>query len=140
MQVEVGKIFDGKVTGITSFGAFVEFGEGKEVKTGLVHISEVAAEYVKNINDHLSINDQVKVKVVSIDEKGKIGLSIKQAVKKPEVSHASRRPANVEWTPKPVDEAASFEDKLNKFKQASEEKMHDLKRSMDVKRGRRNSY
>ena len=66
MQVEVGMIFDGKVTGITAFGAFVDIGNST---TGLVHISEVASEYVKDINEHISVNDKVKVKVVSIDEK-----------------------------------------------------------------------
>ena len=134
MQVEVGKIYDGKVTGITNFGAFVDIGNSV---TGLVHISEVAVSYVKDIKDHLSIGDEVKVKIVNIDEKGKIGMSIKQAVK--EARHqsgsTSSRPADIDWFSKNEQSELSFEDKLNKFKQASEEKMHDLKRNMESKRG-----
>ncbi len=130
MQVEVGKIYDGKITGITNFGAFVDI--NKET-TGLVHISEVALEYVKDIKEHLKVGQAVKVKVVSIDEKGKIGLSIKQALKEIEASKP-RRPIEFSWDTKP-NEDISFEEKLNKFKQASEEKMHDLKRSMEPKKG-----
>lgn len=130
MQVEVGKIYDGKITGITNFGAFVDI--DKET-TGLVHISEVALEYVKDIKEHLKIGQTVKVKVVSIDEKGKIGLSIKQALKEIEAS-IPRRPMEFSWDTKPEADI-SFEEKLNKFKQASEEKMHDLKRSMEPKKG-----
>ena len=130
MQVEVGKIYEGNVTGITNFGAFVEIGEGT---TGLVHISEVALEYVKDIKEHLKVGQTVNVKVTNVDRSGKIGLSIKQAIKKEE-AQTSRRPAEFVWDRKPAGDI-SFEEKLNKFKQASEEKMHDLKRSMEPKRG-----
>ena len=75
MQLEVGSIVEGKVTGITGFGAFVEVDKGQ---TGLVHISEVASEYVKDIKEHLKLNQEVKVKVISL-EINKICLSIKQA-------------------------------------------------------------
>ena len=88
MQVEVGKIYDGKVTGITNFGAFVDVSESV---TGLVHISEVALSYVKNINEHLSVGDEVKVKVLSVDEKGKISMSIKQALKEATITRQSKR-------------------------------------------------
>ena len=76
MQLEVGMTAEGKITGITNFGAFVQLENGK---TGLVHISEVALTYVKDIAEHLKENDAVKVKVLSIDERGKISLSIKKA-------------------------------------------------------------
>ena len=79
MSIEVGSVLDGVVSGITNFGAFIELPEGK---TGLVHISEVADEYVKDVHDFLAEKDKVKVKVVAIDEKGKIGLSIKQLQEK----------------------------------------------------------
>ena len=69
MSIEVGSVVEGVVTGITNFGAFIELPEGK---TGLVHISEVADVYVKDVHDFLSEQDKVKVKVLSIDEKGKI--------------------------------------------------------------------
>ena len=73
MEFTVGNIVDGVVTGITKFGAFVDIGEGK---TGLVHISEVANTYVKEVSDFLKEGDQVKVKIVNVGENGKIGLSI----------------------------------------------------------------
>lgn len=135
MQVEVGKIYDGKVTGITNFGAFVDIGGSV---TGLVHISEVALSYVKDIKDHLTAGDEVKVKVLSVDEKGKISMSIKQAlkeIKQQRPQNVCSRPADIDWSFKNEQSDLSFEDKLNKFKQASEEKMHDLKRNMESKRG-----
>ena len=79
MLVEEGKIVDGKVSGITKFGAFIELPEGK---TGLVHISEVAEEYVTDIKAHLTENQDVKVKIMSIDPNGKISLSIRKALPK----------------------------------------------------------
>ncbi len=88
MSIEVGSKLQGKVTGITNFGAFVELPEGL---TGLVHISEVADNYVKDINDHLKVGDQVEVKVINVEKDGKIGLSIKKAKereKQKEIVHA----------------------------------------------------
>lgn len=77
MQLEVGSILEGKVTGITNFGAFVELAEGT---TGMVHISEVAPTYVNQIRDHLTEGQTVKVKVLSVGDDGKISLSIKKAM------------------------------------------------------------
>ena len=79
MPLEVGKVVEGVVTGITSFGAFIQLEKGK---TGLVHISEVSNDYVKDINNYLKNQDKVKVKILSIDKDGKISLSIKQALPK----------------------------------------------------------
>ena len=95
MSIEVGSVVEGVVTGISNFGAFVELPEGK---TGLIHISEVADVYVKDVHDFLSERDKVKVKVVSVDDRGKIGLSIKQLQeKKPE---EAARPAAGSCTPR----------------------------------------
>ena len=152
MQVEEGKIVTGKVTGITKFGAFVELESGE---TGLVHISEVSLDYVNDINDHIKVGENVEVKVLPSEKKGKIGLSIKQAMKeKLGIEDTKRRPAPRARQPKRVpyvpdfsvqpaefsfsshnDQDMSFEDKLNRFKQASDEKMHDIKRSLESKRG-----
>ena len=71
MAVEIGEILDGKVTGITNFGAFVEL---PDKSTGMVHISEVSNTYIKDIHEKLSENQEVKVKVIDINEKGKIAL------------------------------------------------------------------
>ena len=129
MSIEVGSVVEGVVTGITNFGAFVELPGGK---VGLVHISEVADVYVRDVKDFLKEQDQVKVKVLSIDDRGKIGLSIKQlqppAPKKPHVMD-NRRPNRMN--------TLSFEDKLNKFLKDSDERLSDLKKSTDSKRGGR---
>ena len=76
MALDVGTIAEGVVSGITSFGAFVNL-PGNQV--GLVHISEVDESFVRDVNDHLKVQDKVTVKVINIDPRGKIGLSIKQA-------------------------------------------------------------
>ena len=137
MQVEPGTIIEGKVTGITPFGAFVSFGDGK---TGLVHISEIALEYVKNIRDHLKENDMIKAKVLSVDASGKISLSIKQAIleeraaaRKNARNQPPKKPDDIDWSKK--SRPANFEDMMAKFKQSSDERMSDLKRSQDGKRG-----
>lgn len=152
MQVEEGKIVTGKVTGITKFGAFVELEGGV---TGLVHISEVSLDYVNDINDHLKIGDTVEAKVLPSEKKGKIGLSIKQAMKEklgPDAFKRKDAPIRRKKQPRPAyapdfhvqpaevsfskpDVSLSFEDKLNKFKQTSDERMHDIKRSLESKRG-----
>jgi S1 RNA binding domain protein len=130
MLVEVGQIIEGKVSGITSFGAFVQLPGGK---TGLVHISEVAEEYVKDINAHLKESQPVKVKVISVDDKGKIGLSIKKAAEpKPKVR--TSQPDLCDWNSDRKTEM-SFEDRLAKFMKDSDERMHDLKKNFESKRG-----
>ncbi|QXM06931.1 S1 domain-containing post-transcriptional regulator GSP13 [Crassaminicella indica] len=90
-NIEVGNIIVGKVTAIKPFGAFVALEEGKE---GLVHISQIAHGFVKNINEHLSIGDEVKVKILSVDEEsGRISLSIRETLPAPEATEGkSERP------------------------------------------------
>lgn len=132
MELTVGKIVEGKITGITNFGAFIQF-DGN--KTGLVHISEVALSYVKDIKDHLSVNDKVKAKILSIDENGKVSLSIKKALEEEQKKNATSRkaPAQVDFTKNT--ENMSFEDKMKQFMQDSDERMAALKRNMDSRRG-----
>ncbi|MCH5349985.1 MAG: S1 RNA-binding domain-containing protein [Oscillospiraceae bacterium] len=141
MQPEVGKIYDGKVTGITKFGAFVELEPGT---TGMVHISEVANTFVNEIKDHLTEGQAVKVKVLSVSEEGKISLSIKKAEENPSQRRDQKRgggkrseggsakPQQQEKIPQTPE--AAFEDMLNKFKQSSDERMGDLKKVIDNKR------
>lgn len=161
MQLEVGSIVEGKVTGITKFGAFVELPEGK---SGMIHISEVADVFVNEITDFLSEGQTVKVKIINIGEDGKISLSIKKANPRPvssrpvrpkdkdSASSQSNRPAprpkappkpqapvftgnpDMDWTPTKSGNAA-FEDMLQKYKQSSEEKMSDIKRGQSSRRG-----
>ncbi len=157
-MLEIGAIVEGKVTGMTAFGAFVSLPDGK---SGMVHISEVSNTFVEKIKDFLSEGQTVKVKVVNITEEGKISLSIKKADessapvgKKPRGSRGDKptgdrtprgdrprserqRQANVwQGQPKtPSQESMSFEDMMARFKQVSDEKMTDLRRSTDSKHG-----
>ena len=139
MELAVGNIVEGKVTGITKFGAFVELPGGK---TGMVHISEVAPTYVNEIRDHVTENQVVKVKILNITEEGKISLSMKRAVDRPApaprrsapVPHRLDRPDQYDWNSKKKNENMSFEDMLSKFKASSEEKFSDLKHVIDNKR------
>ena len=143
MQPEVGNIYEGKVTGITKFGAFVELEPGV---SGMVHISEIANSYVSEIRDHVTEDDTVKVKVIGIND-GKISLSIKKALP---VQPSSRQGGGRPFSGKPRNDRPfesrrtqgaemptgpqSFEDMLNKFKASSDERMGDIKRNMDSKR------
>ena len=120
MSIEVGSIVEGKVTGITNFGAFVELNGGE---TGLVHISEVADTYVKDVNNYLKSNENIRVKVISIDEDGKIGLSIKQL-------NSSNKKQKFKEVPR-----KSFEDRLSSFMKESNQRQQDLKNNFEKKRG-----
>ena len=138
MQLEVGMVLEGKVTGITKFGAFVELPGGR---TGMVHISEVASTFVKEIRDYVTENQTIKVKILNINEDGKISLSMKRAVDPPPRTGNSAprqqrpgRPGNYEWQSR-RNEGGSFEEMMSRFKQTSDEKMSDLKRCMESKRG-----
>ena len=138
MQLEVGMVLEGKVTGITKFGAFVELPGGR---TGMVHISEVASTFVKEIRDYVTENQTIKVKILNINEDGKINLSMKRAVDPPPRTGNSAprqqrpgRPGNYEWQSR-RNEGGSFEEMMSRFKQTSDEKMSDLKRCMESKRG-----
>lgn len=138
MQLEVGMVLEGKVTGITKFGAFVELPGGR---TGMVHISEVASTFVKEIRDYVTENQTIKVKILNINEDGKISLSMKRAVDPPPRTGNSAprqqrpgRPGNYEWQSR-RNESGSFEEMMSRFKQTSDEKMSDLKRCMESKRG-----
>jgi len=122
---------EGVITGITKFGAFVELPGGI---TGLVHISEIADEYVKDINDFFKKADRVKVKVLSVENSGKIGLSIRQA------SEGYSKVANNNRRKPTAVSKASFEDKMNHFLKESDERLLDLKRNTESKRGGRGSF
>ena len=149
MQIEEGVIVSGKVTGLTDFGAFVELEGGK---TGMVHISEVAPNYVKDIREHLAVGQEIKAKVISVSAEGKISLSIRKLNDQPREKEQrqpqqqriqrprqERRSAPNVWNGQKSDapangEKPSFEDMMARFKKQSDEKMTDLKRA-DSKRG-----
>ncbi|MGI6262241.1 MAG: S1 RNA-binding domain-containing protein [Succiniclasticum sp.] len=150
MAIEVGSVVEGEVTGITNFGAFLQLPEGK---VGLVHISEVSNVYVKDVHDFLKEHQKVKVKVLSIDPNGKIGLSIKRLEPAPEAStkRPEGRPFRTERPganerrfpnerraarPQPAG-PLSFEDKLSRFMKESDDRLLDLRRNTESKRGGR---
>ncbi len=141
MEFGVGSIVEGKVSGITKFGAFISLPEGK---SGLVHISEIAYSYVNDVHDHLNEGDQVKVKVIGIDDAGRINLSIKKATEPPPRPAAPRpaaprqqhTPRERTFTPAAPKEPTSFEDRLKQFMAASDSKLSDL-RSAERRTSRR---
>ena len=119
MALEIDAIVDGKVTGITNFGAFVTTEDGS---SGLVHISEVSNVYVQDIKEHLVQGQQVKVKVIGVDKTGRFNFSIKKAVKP--VAAVKKLPTE-----------KTFEEKLKQFIQDSENKMCDINRQNNRKNG-----
>ena len=132
MELEVGAIVAGKITGITKFGAFVTIAPGK---SGLVHISEIASTYVSDVRSHLSEGQDVMVKIIGVDQSGRLNLSIKAAgAPSPEVASA-RPPAK----PHAVAVEPTFEDKLKRFMQDSDSKISGLKLYSDKKGSRRRS-
>ena len=139
MAIEVGNVFEGRVTGVKPFGAFVALPEGR---VGMVHISEVSNEFVQDIAAVLHDGDIVKVQVINIAPDGKIALSIKRLLPPPprparEARGPARDSAPRVWQPKaPVrSDNMSFEDMMSRFKSQSEEKMADLDHETNNRRG-----
>lgn len=137
MSITKGQIIEGVVSRITNFGAFVELPGGT---TGLVHISEVADSYVKDVNDFLKQDEKVKVKVINIDERGRIGLSIRKAEPKSErpperTARPPSRPFKAKPKPQQSKEVA-FEDKITKFFKDSSERLAPLNTKNDFKRNK----
>ncbi|MDL2252858.1 S1 RNA-binding domain-containing protein [Ruminococcaceae bacterium OttesenSCG-928-I18] len=132
MQLEVGGVVEGKITGVKKFGAFVLLPEGT---TGMVHVSEVSNEYIQELGDVLSEGQMVKVKILSISPEGKVALSIKKTQEKP--PRPTRADTGKVWQPraKAPQGELSFEDMMAKFKTQSEEKISDLKRVTEARRG-----
>ena len=119
MPVSVGDIIEVTVTGITNFGAFMQLPGGK---SGLVHISEISNDYVEKVSEYLKKGQKIKVKVLSINDDGKISLSIRQAKPK------TNKPVEIEWNKQDdIQKNMSFEDKLNQFLKDSNERMDQLK-------------
>lgn len=146
MSLSVGSIINGKVTGITNFGAFVEAEDGSR---GMIHISEISRSYIESIKSVLKVGQAVTAKVISISDDGKIALSMKQlepgdntkkpAQRKPKTEKPAIKPKK-KYEPAPAvtspgdyqwessGPGATFEDMMSRFKRTSEDKMSDLKR------------
>lgn len=137
MDLAIGAIFEGKVTGITKFGAFVSLPEGK---SGMVHISEVANSFVNDIKDFLTEGQDVKVKIINIDDVGRINLSIKKAQENTQQTQfETKRTRSQQQRVAPTKDQSSmtFEDKLKMFMADSESRMADIKHNNDRKSGAR---
>lgn len=154
MSIEVGAKLQGKVSGITNFGAFIDLGAGK---TGLVHISEVSNGYIKDIHDVLSVGDEVTIKVISVNDDGKIGLSIRKAQEQPAESNEEQRPKRYQkdtrdtrdnrsraTQKKPFSRSQSsnnhkedFDSLMSSFLKDSDDRLTSLKRNTEGKRGGR---
>ena len=149
MQLQVGMVIEGKVTGITKFGAFVALPEGK---SGLVHISEIANTFVNDVHDSVQDGQTVKVKIIGIGDDGKINLSIKKADEHAPQQRQDQRPPRPASAAQPrqyggprqaVPRAngptgdVSFEDKLKQFMQESDSRMADNKMYSDHRTRRR---
>lgn len=139
MEFDVGSIVEGKVTGITKFGAFVSLPGGR---SGLVHISEIAYSYVNDVKDHLTEGQEVKVKVIGIDENNRINLSIKKAMDPPprpprpmgqgggaprQGGFAPRQGGRPGGFSRQPSEPETFEDRLKHFMQSSDSKLSEMK-------------
>ena len=146
MQLKVGDIVEGKITGITNFGVFADIGGGV---SGMVHISEISSTYVSDINEFFKVGDTAKMQVLSIADNGKISLSIKNVKDSKPQPRRERKPREPKAPAKPdssfvwQEEASapsSFEEMMSRFKKRSDEKISDLKRkSPESRRAKRSS-
>ncbi|MDR0614922.1 MAG: RNA-binding protein S1 [Lactobacillales bacterium] len=145
MSIEVGSVLQGKITGITNFGAFIQLPNGS---SGLVHISEVSTEFIKDISDALSVGDEVNVKVVSVSNDGKIALSIKQTMEavdhKNDFASSQKRLHSFENNRKNVNKRNNraksnkgFDALMSSFLKNSEERLFSIRRNTEGKRGGR---
>ncbi|MDD2485933.1 MAG: S1 RNA-binding domain-containing protein [bacterium] len=131
MPVTLGEIVEGSISKLTNFGFFVELPGGE---SGLVHISEAADTYVRDVRELFKENDRVTVRVIAIDERGKIELSVRKALPRAErqVQQAPSRRKSVS-----AGSGSGFEDLLGNFMKKSEERLLELKRNTESKRGGR---
>lgn len=141
MSIEVGAKLSGKVSGITNFGAFVDLGDNK---TGLVHISEVSNHYIKDINEVLSVGENVTVKVMTIGNDGKIGLSIRKATDTPKQESRPtykkverREPAFAAASKSTAHRKQDFDSLMSSFLKDSDDRLSSLRRNTEGKRGGR---
>ena len=120
MKIQKGEIIEGRVTGIAKYGVFVEI---DAENSGMIHISEISSDFIKDIGEVLKINQVVKAAVIGVNETGKLALSIKQL---PE-SGEEKKTEEIDQADKNAKTQLSFEDMMSKFKRDSEEKISDMK-------------
>jgi S1 RNA binding domain protein len=149
MAIDIGSTVEGTVVKLAEYGAIVRLQGGK---TGLIHISEIADTYVRDVKDYFKEHDRVRVKVLSVNSKGRYELSTKD-IEQPVIQSPSHREHQsvVEKNPSPVNlgpdsvatdmrscsKPATFEEQLSQFMKESQERLLDLKRNLEAKRGSR---
>jgi S1 RNA binding domain protein len=149
MDLTTGDVVQGRIAEVRDFGAFVWLGSGQK---GLIHISEISDEFVKDIREKVKPNQKVKIKILSIKEDGRIELSLKQAAgldytRPPRVEERDElpMPAPEVFASEPPQFDFNLEEELRKanydfdqmlkvFKRMSEENLVDLKRNLEAKR------
>lgn len=136
-MAEVGELVQGTVVRLLNYGVLLKLEDGG---TGLVHISEIDNSYVHDVSDYFQINDNVTAKVLAAGDRGKLELSVKQARAALNGEPVIRRGETPVEPPPPNPEArreprTSFEDKMNDFMRSSAERLSDLKRNIEKKRG-----
>lgn len=129
--LKVDEVVEAEVTRITDYGAFVKFANGKK---GLIHISQVADSYVKNVNDHLKVGDKVKARIMTVSPDGKIDLTLKTQKEAP--PRPARRENNSSYPNNKPFKTSVFEEKLKDFLKESEELQSDLKKHVEEKQGK----
>lgn len=147
MSLEVGKKVEGKITGLANFGAFVDLGNNK---TGLVHISEVSDKFVEDINEELKVGQIITVEVLSVDDNGKIALSMRDREKEaeekkvapkkeqvqPSQSAAPNRGPSKPFRAKKNTGGNDFDSLMNDFLKDSESRLSSIRKNTENKRGR----
>lgn len=144
MGIEIGSTVEGTVVKIAEYGAIVRLKGGK---TGLIHISEIADTFVRDVKDYFKEHDRVWVKVLSVNAKGRYELSTKQAeqppqsIPEPQQKPNKREPEPVYLGPEEVPmfgtdaDDCTFEERMSRFVKESEERLLQLKRNIENKRG-----
>ena len=123
MPLEIGQVVEAKIQRLMPFGALVELGEGA---SGLIHISEIAHEFIRDIGEHLAAGDTVTAKVVGVKEPGKYQLSLKALTEPSAETHAPRKPVTPE-----------LEGKISRFMKDAQERQSELKKRREGKKGKR---
>ena len=137
MAVETGNTAQGTIVRLLNYGVLVRLEDGTQ---GLVHISEIDNNYVRDVADYFQVDDPVTVKVLAQGERGRVELSVKQALaegqtlapRNPDAPRAERPPQDA--APR-RESRASFEEKMGDFTRQSSERLGDLKRNIERKRG-----
>ena len=143
MAVGIGACYQGRITRIVPWGAFVTLEGTDGIQNGLIHISELSSGYVKQVSDLVSVGDTVTVRVLHIDDRGRIALSRRQAMtaaeqteERKKLSRTGKRTADVASSEAAASNASEdcFEEMMRRFRSESEERLKTLRRSENIRR------